>query len=161
LKDTGRTFHWIVSVLQKHEVPFVVTGGLAAKAYGSSRALNDIDLDIPSQDFSRIFPDIKPYVIFGPSRYLDEKWDLPLITLDHHGQEIDIGGGDDTKIYDAKNKKWTLIPAGFSYARKMEIFGLVVPVVPAEQLIAYKSLLDGDHQKVDIRAAESFIKSRA
>jgi hypothetical protein len=161
LKDPGRTFQWIVSVLQKHDVPFVVTGGLAAKSYGSLRTLNDIDIDIPSGNFIRILPDIKPYVVFGPSRYLDEKWDLPLMTLEHYGQEIDIGGGDETKIYDNRSKKWTLIPAGFLEAEQREIFRLVVPVVPPHQLIAYKSLLNGEHQKVDIQAAESFLKSRA
>jgi hypothetical protein len=161
LKNIAGTFQWIVAVLQKHAVPFVVTGGLAARSYGSSRPLNDIDIDIPSGDFVKILPDIKPYVVFWPARYLDEKWDLPLMTLDHHGQEIDIGGGDDIKIYDDGNKKWTAIPAGFSEAGQREIFGLVVPVVSPDQLIAYKSLLNGVHQKVDIAAAESFLKNRS
>ncbi len=159
MKDTAKTFQWIISLLRRYQVPFVVTGGLAAKAYGSPRALNDIDLDIPASAFARVAPEVAAYAVFGPARYVDKRWDLPLITLDHHGQEVDIGAGDATKIFDGT--AWVDIPFGVEDARPMDLFGLTVPVIAPARLIAYKSLLDGDHQQVDIRAAQEFLKSRA
>ncbi|MBU0625581.1 hypothetical protein KKF05_04525 [Patescibacteria group bacterium] len=81
MKNPEKTFGWIVGILKKYGVSFVITGGLAAKSYGSTRPINDIDIDIHDQDFDLILPDVKPYVTFGPARYLDERWDLLLMNL--------------------------------------------------------------------------------
>lgn len=66
-KDTEKAFKWIVGILEKHDVPFQVTGGLAARVYGSTRALNDIDIDISDDDLDKIFPDVEEHIIFGPN----------------------------------------------------------------------------------------------
>jgi len=152
MKNPERTFKWITSVLDKHQIPFVITGGLAGKSYGSPRPLNDIDIDIHDKDFGVILDDIKPYIIFGPSRHKDERWDLLLATLNHEGQEIDISGGDTLKICDARTGEWKLNSTNFSNFEQREIFGITVPVITREDLIAYKSMLQGEHQKVDIEA---------
>lgn len=159
MRDTAKSFHWIVSLLGRHQVPFVITGGLAAKIYGSPRALNDIDLDIPSAAFDLIAPEVASFATYGPARYTGTKWDLPLITLDHEGQEVDIGAADDTRIHDGA--QWVEIPSGLDDAWQMELFGLTVPVIAPQKLIAYKSMLDGDHQLVDIRAVQEFLKLKA
>ena len=79
-------FKWIVLIFENKNIPFVVTGGFAAKIYGSPRPLNDIDIDIHDTDFSLIKDDILPYVIFGPDHYHDERWDLLLATLNYNGE---------------------------------------------------------------------------
>jgi hypothetical protein len=169
MKDPADTFRWIVSILRKRNIPFVVAGGLAARSYGCDRPLNDIDIDIHAADFPKILDDIQQHLVFGPGRYLSDKWDLPLATLNHKGQDIDISGGDDTKIYDEKNKKWVLCLTDFTRTTPREIFGLTVPVLPPDELIAYKQLLSYsskklfniEHQLLDIAAAEIFLKSQA
>jgi hypothetical protein len=160
MKDPANTFRWLVSILKAHDVPFVVAGGLAAKSYGSPRPLNDIDIDIRNEDFPKLLPAIAPYALFGPARYRDEKWDILLATLEHDGQEIDIAGGHDAKLYDDKAGRWVDIPCDFSRSEPREIFGVSVPVVSPEELIAYKSLLNGLHQRVDIEAAVAFLGER-
>ena len=160
MRDSSKTFHWLVSILKKHDVPFVVTGGLAAKAYGSPRDLNDIDIDIHSHDFEKIIEAVTPYITFGPARAIDEKWDLPILILNHEGQDIDISGGDDIKIYDDGKKEWMPFVTDFSAIERREIFGLCVPVIAPEQLADYKALLNGNHQRIDIEAAKAFITAR-
>ena len=155
MRNSEKTFEWIVGVLRKHNVPFVVTGGLAGKSYGSPRPLNDIDIDIHDKDFDLILDDIKPYVIFGPAHYQDERWDLLLATLNHEGQEIDISGGDTLKICDARNGEWRLNQTNFSDAEQREVLGIKVPVISRKDLIEYKSMLAGEHQLVDIQAAQN------
>lgn len=49
----------IVSLLRKQEIPFVITGGLAAPVYGSKRPLVDIDIDIPERFLPGLFPLMK------------------------------------------------------------------------------------------------------
>lgn len=159
-KDPSASFRWIVSVLRARGVAFVVSGGLAAKSYGADRPLNDIDLEIHGADFPRILDDIKPYATFGPARWRDEKWDVPQIVLDHHGQVIDIADADDANIHDDAAGAWVPSPTDFSRTEPREIFGLLVPVIAPDALIAYKSLLNGGHQQADIRAVEAFLRKK-
>ena len=155
MRNSKKTFNWIIGILKEHDVPFVITGGLAGKSYGSPRPLNDIDIDIHDEDFDRILDEIKPYLIFGPAHYKDERWDLLLATLNHEGQEIDISGGDTLKICDARTGEWKLSPTDFSNVEQRGIFDLTVPVIAREDLVSYKSMLQGEHQQIDIQATQN------
>lgn len=150
-RDTKQALEWMVGVLKKHQVPFQISGGCAAKIYGSQRELNDIDIDIPENYFEKILEDVKPYVIYGPAQYKDKKWDLYLMTLNYAGQEIDIGG-QNAKISTRDRSQWIDFHTDFSKAVKKEFLGLEVPAIPKEDLVFYKQLLDGDHQQVDIQS---------
>lgn len=150
-RDTKLALEWIVDILKKYQVPFQISGGCAAKIYGSPRELNDIDIDIPENCFEKIISDVKPYLVFGPAQYKDGKWDLYLMTLNYKGQEIDIGG-QNAKISTKDCSQWIDFHTDFSKAMKKEFLGLEVPVIPKEDLISYKQLLDGDHQQVDIQS---------
>jgi hypothetical protein len=160
-RDTKKTLHCISGLLRKHRVPFVISGGFSAKIYGSPRPLNDIDMDIPARYFDTILEDIRPYIIYGPDQYVDERWDLQLITLNHEGQEVDISGGDTVHICDARTGEWADVPADFENVEHKEVLGIVVPVVRPEDLISYKSMLAGDHQQIDIDAARRYMERRS
>ena len=152
MEKSETAFLWIINLLQKYQIPFVITGGLAAKSYGSPRLLNDIDIDIPDDKFPSIIEELKLYIIFGPERYKDERWDVMLMTLNYYGQEIDISGGDTLKICDARTGRWADCPTDFKNATLNKIFGTAVPVIQRSDLINYKNMLVGEHQKIDIRA---------
>ena len=143
---------WIVNILNKHNIPFQITGGFAAKLYGSPRPLNDIDIDILEDRFKEIINDVREYIVFGPEQYIDKKWDLYLMTLNYFGQEIDIGGAMYMKIFDSKKEQWLSFPADFKKNVWIEVAGTKVPVISKKDLIKYKSYLDGDHQQIDINA---------
>ena len=155
MKNPEKTFNGLVNIFKKHNIAFVISGGLAGKSYGSIRPLNDIDVDIHDKDFDLILNDIKPYITFGPAQYQDERWDLLLATLNHQGQNVDISGGDSLKICDARTGEWKLVPTDFSSVEQRQLFGTTVPVMSRADLIAYKSMLQGQHQQLDIRAAQN------
>ncbi|MES3031689.1 MAG: hypothetical protein V4699_00390 [Patescibacteria group bacterium] len=158
MKNSKKTFGWIIDLLRKKKIPFVVSGGLAAKSYGSPRDLNDIDIDIHDKDLSLISEEVKPYITFGPKIYKDERWDCLLLKLNHEGQDVDISGGDTLKICDARTGEWKNNPTDFVNVEQREIFGVVVSVISSKDLIEYKSMLEGDHQQIDIRAVKEFSK---
>lgn len=87
MKNPKKAFRWIINILKKHQVPFQITGGLAAQAYGSKRPLNDIDIDIPEDRFNEIVPNVKDYITYGPAHFIDERWDLFLLTLNYQRSE--------------------------------------------------------------------------
>lgn len=159
MKNSEKSFQWIIGILRKHDVPFVVTGGLAANIYGSPRDLYDIDIEIPEKYFETILSDIKPYIVFGPGRLIDEYWDLELVILNHEGQMIDISGGETVKICNTKTKEWQLVPTDFKHIEEKEVFGITVPVVHPKDLLAYKLLLLRDHEMIDIEAVQKYLKN--
>lgn len=143
---------WVVNVLNSKNIPFQISGGLAAKIYGSPRPLNDIDIDISEKNFNNIYEDVKPYIIYGPSQYKDEKWDCYLMTLNYFGQEIDICGANNTKITAKDNITWISLSSDLKNTNYQEYLGIMVPVIPKQELIDYKRQLNGGHQLVDINA---------
>lgn len=152
MEKQEQTFRWIVGILQSRRIPFEITGGLAAKAFGSSRTVNDIDIDIAKKDFPRIKGEVLPYIVFGPGQYKDERWSCYLLELDFNGIGIDITALKEVYIRDARTGKWEHRPADLSRAEIKEIYGMSVPVMNKDDLISYKSMLTGEHQKVDIEA---------
>lgn len=153
-KNPEKTFNWIVSILNKHNVPFYVDGGLAARAYGANRELVDIDLVIHEGDFEKIIEDVKEYIKYGPERYLDEKWDLTLMTLFHESQTIDISGTENTKYFDNKSGLWVNAKNSLGCGVIKKVFGLDVPVIPLDDLIQQKQILDREVDRIDL----SFLK---
>ena len=143
---------WITNILNSKKIFFQISGGLAAKIYGSPRPLNNIDIDIPEKNFINIYEDVKPYIIYGPSQYKDGKWDCYLMTLNYFGQEIDICGANNTKITTKDNKVWIKLPTNLKNVNYQEYLGVILPVMPKQKLIEYKKQLDGNHQLVDINS---------
>lgn len=148
-----RGLRWIADILERHRVPFQLTGGLAAHAYGATRPIHDIDLDIPEDRFEEVLAEVRPYVIYGPEHYRDKVWDLMLMTLNYHGQEIDLGGAYDTRILDEKTGEWHDCRADLAATQLMTVCGVTVPVVSKRELMEYKAwlALPGDHQERDVR----------
>lgn len=146
---------WIVDILQKHNIPFQIAGGLAVNAYGSNRQLNDIDIDIPEEAFDIIKEEVAPYIIFGPTRFKDELWDLFLLTLDYQGQRIDLSGAYTCKIYHKIENTWIKIITDFSQVKFMKIYDLNLPVIRKEDLIAYKKILSRPVDLIDIQQLQA------
>lgn len=152
-----KALHWIVGILNKHKIQYNISGGFSAHLYGSNRPVNDIDIDIPEDDFEKIYDDVKAYIILGPENYKDERWDLKLMTLNYFDQEIDIGGAFKQKIFDDISQKWINLPTNFSKSKKINVDGIELNIIDPHDLVNYKKLLSGEHQKIDIKAVQEFI----
>lgn len=151
MKNLGQAFKWIVHILQKHSAPFQISGGLAAKVYGAERELVDIDISIPEEDFDKILNDVKEYIVFGPKRFVDENWDIFMMTLRYQGQDIDICAAE-AKIRNAKTGEWETDNIDFTKSEMKDIWGLSVPVISKEYLVSYKKKLARDVDIEDINA---------
>ena len=53
MRNTKKALTWIVRVLRKYKVSFQISGGFAARAYGATRELADIDIYIPNKAFDK------------------------------------------------------------------------------------------------------------
>lgn len=152
MRQTKKAFKWIVFILERHKVPFQISGGLAAKAYGSSRKLADIDIDIPKDKFVDIIAEVKNYIVWGPKRYKDKNWNVFLMTLKYANQKIDISGGPVISIFNKKKKRWVNDRINFSDREMKKIFGIFVPVITKQELIEYKKKISRTIDKIDVES---------
>ncbi len=150
MNDPGKAFHVIVSILRKHNVSFQIAGGLAARVYGSTRKLADIDIYIPFDGFEKILLDVKQHIVFGPGHHKSDLWDLVYLKLDYDGQIIELGDADNTKFRNANTGQWVKEDIDFSTSEIREIFSISVPVMPKDKLLSYKSKLQRDVDKIDL-----------
>ncbi len=152
MRRTKEAFRWIIEILRKHKIPFQISGGFAAKIYGSNRQLVDIDIGVPDNRLKEILPDVREYIIYGPKRYIDNYFDLLLMTLKYKGQEIDIYGNNKMKLFDCKNKKWVKNKINLTDSITKKVYGTNVPIIHKKMLIAYKKLIGINE---DIKALKS------
>lgn len=150
MKDTKEALKWITDILQKHDIPFQITGGFAANIYGTKRELADIDIEIPAAAFDDVFAEVRDYIIYGPENYKDENWDLLLMTLKYKGQEVDICDSN-PKIFNKLTGEWDETSVDLSKAVLKEVFGIQIPVVPIEDLIKYKKKLGREVDLIDVK----------
>ena len=152
-EHTIETLRWMTRTLDALSIPYQISGGFAAKLYGSPRPLNDIDFDIPDDAFPLIEPHLRPHLVYGPDRYIDEKWDILLMTADYAGQEIDVSGGTTGRMTSKGDVAWMESPSDFESTIRMTLEDMSLQVIPPRALAAYKWHLNGDHQRADIEAA--------
>jgi hypothetical protein len=152
MRKTKEAFIWIVNLLRKHHIPFQISGGFAAKIYGSNRPLADIDIDIPDKKIFEIKDEVKKEIIYGPKRYQDHEFDLILMTLKYKGQEIDLCGADSQKLFNKKTEKWEAERNDLSKATKKKAYNLIVPFTPLKDLIRYKKKISRDVDIQDVKA---------
>lgn len=150
MENTEKALIWIVTILRKHNIPFQITGGFAARIYGSTRTLADIDIDIAGDRITELAGLVREYITYGPEQYKDEKYDLMIMTLNYMGQNIDIDP-EVIKIYNAEKKEWVTSTANIQNAIEREVYGIKVPVIPVDELIKYKLELRRDVDLQDVK----------
>src|SRR5476649_2423021 len=97
---------WILEILAKYQIPYQISGGLAARMYGSTRQLYDIDIDIPEERFAAVKRDVETYISYGPDWFKNECLELMLMTLNYNGQKIDLRGATKARIFNRAVGLW-------------------------------------------------------
>ena len=152
---------WLKSVLNRHQVPFQIVGGLAARIYGGTRPVADIDLYIPHEKVSLILPDVEPFIKKPFKHDVEEAWDLEYFQLIYADQKIEIALSPGTKIYNKFTGSWVEITTDFSTSIMGFYEGIELPIIPPKELIDYKSILAREVDLIDIEEVSKFIMNNA
>ncbi|MEK7151521.1 MAG: hypothetical protein AAB784_02325 [Patescibacteria group bacterium] len=158
---------WIKDILESEEIRYQISGGFAAHVYGSTRPVNDIDIAIPDEVFPKLYERVKEYVIYGPKRGKDMKWDIYAMVLNYKEQEIDFGGAYTTKlslkdpITREDTDTWIDLSTDFNKSVMMEFEGMTLPLEDPRSLAEYKKHLNGEHQIQDVKAVEKFVEDNS
>lgn len=145
-----RALRWVVGIFKKRNIPFQITGGLAASCYGSPRSAKDIDILIRRSSLPALLPDMRKYLTFGPARYRDRHFDVFMMTLNIFGTSVDIGMG--CRIRNSGTGKWSWTPGLTQPTAWRRLWGLRIPLEPKAKLIRIKRVLGRKKDLEDIAA---------
>jgi hypothetical protein len=150
--QVGSALRWIVNILEERSLPFLVVGGLAARAYGATRPVADIDLYVPSEGLASVFEAVRPNVKRALARHVDAHWDLEFMQLEYGGEVIELGVADGAKYWDSRAGRWRDAAVDFKAAEIHELYGISVPVMPRKELLTYKERLGREVDRADVEA---------
>ncbi|HLI06454.1 MAG TPA: hypothetical protein VKV40_07795 [Ktedonobacteraceae bacterium] len=147
----GAALHWIVSLLNRHNIPYQIVGGLAAKAYGSTRPLVDIDIYAPMEQLRPALDEMRPYIVREPLPHHSESWKLIYMALEYHDIYIEIGNtSTNPRFYNRRDGCWEAQTINFANSTIMTLYDTQVAVMPRDELLAYKAMLQREVDYQDI-----------
>ena len=154
--NTKGALQWIISVMEANDISYQIVGGLAAKTYGATRDLVDIDLYVSGQDFNKACELSKAHLVWGPEVLKNEEWDCEFAKFEYQGQKIEIGNSDNTRRFDHEGHKWVKENIDYESFELKEYLGITIKVIPKEKLIEYKRKLNREVDILDIQQMSDF-----
>lgn len=124
-------------------------GGLAARAWGATRDLVDLDFYVPCAALpalSRTLSSTTP----EPVRVNAPDWDVTVLRLEIEGCPVEFGAAEDARWRDARTGTWHAAAVDWRRAEAREVFDVMVPVMPLDDLLGYKRALGRDVDAVDL-----------
>ncbi len=144
---------WLVSLLNDHDVPYQVVGGLAAQAYGAARPLVDIDLYIPFDQAQAALAEMQPFIVRLAGPHRSASWHLVYLAMDYQGAYIEIGDSStNPRFFNRIDQRWEPQVIDYAASQIARLYGVDVAVMPKEELIRYKTMLDREVDHQDIQA---------
>ncbi|MGD8428498.1 MAG: hypothetical protein PVH63_12775 [Balneolaceae bacterium] len=142
---------WIKGLLNRLTIPHQIAGGLAAKCFGSSRPLHDIDIYVPGSTLKKLETELQAYIEFGPAHYCDEHWELTFMKLNYKGQQIELADADDARYFNSVKNQWVEADIDFTQSVIIKFRGIKLPIMPKKDLIEYKQGLNRTVDQIDVR----------
>lgn len=129
----------LTDTLQQHNIPFIGIGGLAAIAWGATRPLVDIDIQVAKKNMPMAEKIFHAYLQTSTRRFQNEHWDIQQMVLSLAGVGADICAAED--FYIVKGGVKHLVPNSLQNASRKIVGNLEIPVLPLDILLGYKKLL--------------------
>ncbi|MEO6857682.1 MAG: hypothetical protein ABI323_03735 [Solirubrobacteraceae bacterium] len=153
--DIARALTWIVGQFESLSAPYQIVGGLAARAWGGTRDVVDIDLYAPFDRAQSVLTAISPYVVWGPERYRSDCWDLTFLKLDFAGQRLEVGdSASSPRFFNVVAGVWEDQVIDIESSDRLNVLGTTCCVIPKAELIRYKRALDRPVDRLDVAQLE-------
>ena len=149
-QQVARALRWISDVFACAGAQYQVVGGLAARAFGATRPLVDLDFYVRAEDLTRVLASVGDSCIWGPEHFKDEKWDLTFAKLERYGVQIELAEAEGAQYYSSGDCKWLDQNVAFHASERCVVLGVEIAVMSKEQLVAYKRALDRPVDRLDL-----------
>ncbi len=116
----------------------------------------DIDLYIPLDRAQSALEEMRPYMVRQPLPHLSAAWDLVYLALDYRGVLIEIGDSTtNPRFYNRIDQRWERQGIDFTASQIARLYGVEVAVMPRDELLRYKAMLDREVDHLDIQQITS------
>jgi hypothetical protein len=143
----------------ENDIRYQLTGGMAARLYGSSRALNDIDIEVNERDIERVQIALAEYVTKGLYRLIDDSFDIWMMTLNIDGTPVDISQAAPILLRGVVGS-WQRFDAHIENSKIINVRGIPISVVELDGLLSYKTVLGRSVDLEDTKKLGSYGASR-
>lgn len=158
ISENQMHLNFLISNLKKHKIAYHITGGLAGNIYGFKWRLHDIDIEVSQKDINRVASLFKQNIICPLARFIDNEFDIMLLTLRVNDVEIEINQAEDAFIFTADGRRVKL-DTDLSKAIENNFFGISICVQPLEDIIHYKELLVRNEDIKDLKALKAHMQT--
>jgi len=145
---------WISGLFRDKDVQYAAAGGLAARSWGATRPLVDLDFFVHSEDLERIMTDLAPYVDRPLTEHRDEYWDLSFMRLEYGGAPLELCVAEGAQYRESATGEWHEACPDLSAFTERELLGVTIQVMNRDDLVKYKRRVDRAVDRADIAAIQ-------
>lgn len=154
-RRAGEALALVVGVLDRHEVSYQVGGGLAARAWGATRPLVDLDLWVPFEAAGAALAELEPRAVVPEGRTQQAQWDVALIVHEVAGCRVELMDAASHPRYRASEGEWHELPVRLDEGVVLPVLGHPALVMPRERLAEVKRRMDREVDRLDLAALEA------
>lgn len=145
---------WLCDLLRERGVRFAAVGGLAARAWGASRPLVDLDFLVAGEDLDRVAPDLSPFVVRPLAPHRDDRREFACVRLEYGGVPIELAVAEGARYREAATGEWHFEEIALARCPRRQVLGMPLPVLAREDLLRLKRRLDRAIDRADVAALE-------
>lgn len=145
---------WLSGLLADRGVRFAAVGGLAARAWGASRPLVDLDFLMSAEDLDRMEPDLSPFVVRPLSEHRDPHREFACLRLEYGGIPIELAVTEGARYREASTGEWHTEEIALARCPERQVLGIRLPVLARDDLLRLKRRLDRAIDRADVAALE-------
>ncbi len=149
-QQVAEALRWISEIFDRIGAQYQVVGGLAARAYGATRPLIDLDFYVRAEDLPRVLACVGDSCVWGPEHFKDENWDLTFAKLERRGVQIELAEAEGARYYSPGTGEWLDQDIAFQDSERHTVLGVEIQVMRRGQLVAYKRALDRPVDRLDL-----------
>jgi hypothetical protein len=95
--------------------------------------------------------EIHPYLIREWAPYRSVSWDILYLALNYQGVHIEVAESTThPRFYNHRDGRWEDQPIDFTTSTLIRLYGVEVAIMPKDELLAYKAMLDREVDHLDI-----------
>ncbi len=144
----------LAGVLRENNIPFQISGGLAAIIYGAkNRKLFDIDIDVSGKDLPKITLFFSDYIVRPLQKYKDDNFEINLMTLKINDVFIDITQAENIYFISKTGEK-IYENIDLAHPAIIDFASMRLPVENKDNLIRYKRFLGRETDIKDVEEIE-------
>jgi hypothetical protein len=145
---------WLADLFCDQEVRYAAAGGLAARSWGATRPLVDLDFYVHGEDLDRIATDLAPYVVRPLTKLQDDHWDLSFMRLEYADIPLELSVAEGAKYREAATGGCHDACPSFEACPERELLGVKLRIMDRDDLIEYKRRVDRAVDRADVAAIE-------